>query len=123
MSFYTEEVAIAPLADGRWKLVTDLVWEIGEKGTGYFYTVPAGEVTDLASIPRWAWTWFDRGNSRYAKAAILHDHMVCNSGFSPITASAEFAAALLADGVGPRTVFIMGMAVLWHNAIRKGGKV
>lgn len=116
MSFYTDHVSLAPLPDGNWRLERGLIWEIGEKGSGYIYTIPAGFVSDLASIPRLARIFIDRGDARLAKASILHDHMIQNTGFSPITASAEFAAALLADGVGKWRAILMGLAVLAWKA-------
>lgn len=39
------------------------------------YTVPAGFVTDLASVPRILWTLLPP-HGRYAKAAILHDYLL-----------------------------------------------
>lgn len=115
MSFYTESVLIEPLPNGRWRLASDLVWEIGEKGSGYTYAVAAGFETDLASIPWFARMFLDRGDARLAKAAILHDHMMERSGFSRITSSAEFAAALLADRVSKWKVLVMGLSVLIWN--------
>lgn len=116
MSFYTEKVTLCPLENGLWSLASDMVWEIGKRDSGHAYTVPAGFITDLASIPRLARWIFDRGDARLAKAAILHDHMLVDQEFSRLTASAEFTAALLADGVPRWQAFVMGFAVLiWTN--------
>ena len=40
--------------------------------------VPAGYVTDLASVPRALWTVFPP-HGRYAKAAIVHDYLYSNA--------------------------------------------
>jgi len=116
MSFYTQEVVLKPLPDGRWELMSPLRWEIGKKDSGHVYEVKPGFETDLASIPWWGRWAIDRGDARLAKAAILHDSMHNDGEYSPITASAEFTAALLADGCKKWWAIIMGLAVLVNNA-------
>jgi hypothetical protein len=38
-------------------------------------TVPVGFVTDLASVPQWAWSFGIRPEGSYAYAAIVHDYL------------------------------------------------
>ena len=72
MSAYTDHVAIEP--DGRlWRLFAPLRWEVGRKGSGLWYVVPAGAETDLASIPAAVRWWLNPADARFAKAAILRD--------------------------------------------------
>ncbi len=118
MSAFTSATAIAPLDDGLWQVVAPLVWEIGRKGSGLVFTVPAGFTTDLASIPRLARMMFDRGDGRIAKAAILHDAMLADEGWSGATAAAEFHGALRAGGVKPWQAWIMAAAVLIWSSIK-----
>lgn len=114
MSLYTDSLAVAPGPGARWTLISPLVWEIGFKGSGLRWTVPPGFTTDLASIPLPARLVFDRGDSRYAKAAILHDHML-EAGFDRVTAAGEFHSALRADGVALWRRLVMFLAVaLWR---------
>ena len=110
MSAYTDNLSISPRFDGRWTLLRSLRWDVGYKGSGLHWIVPAGFQSDLASIPWFARMVFDRGDSRYAKAAILHDHMVV-SGVDQLTAAAEFQSALRADGVAAWRRLIMLLAV------------
>lgn len=78
------------------------------------WVVPAGFSSDLASIPAIARGVFDRGDGRYAKAAVLYDHML-EAGFDRLTAAAEFHSALRADGVALWRRLIMFLAVaLWR---------
>lgn len=114
MSLYTDDFSIAPVRDGRWRLMQPLSWEIGFKGSGLVWTVPAQFETDLASIPMLARLVFDRGDARYAKASALHDHML-DGGVDRLTAGAEFHAALRADGVVRWRRLVMFLAVaLWR---------
>lgn len=65
-------------ADGsRWRLEEPLSY-VGREET---FVVPAGFVTDFASVPQ-ALTWLVPRYGRYTKAAILHDHLwdLCRQG-------------------------------------------
>jgi hypothetical protein len=112
MSAYTEHagpVEISYLSGIRYRLATDLIWRIGHE-QGPAYLVPAGFIFDV-SVPgllRWL---FDPHRKDFHKAAALHDHML-QSGWSRITAAAEFHNALKADGVGAARRLAMLMAVL-----------
>ena len=66
-------VKVSPFADGEnWFLVEDLRYEVGD--TGKTVIVPAGFVTDFASIPRPFWsilpTW-----GKYGPPAVVHDFL------------------------------------------------
>lgn len=114
MSAYTISLAASPRANGEWILIAPLPWEIGYKGSGLRIEIPAGFKSDLASIPVWARSVFDRGDSRYAKAAMLHDYML-KLGFDRITAAAEFHSALRASRVKAWRRLIMFLVVaLWR---------
>lgn len=110
MSAYTDNVSISPRSDGNWMLMRSMRWDVGYKGSDMHWIVPAGFQSDLASIPWVARLVFDRGDSRYAKAAILHDHMIV-SGVDRLTAAAEFHSALRADGVAAWHRLVMFLAV------------
>jgi hypothetical protein len=61
------------------------------------------------------WRWaFNPHDPRFLKAAALHDEML-RCGWSRTTAAGEFHAALLADGVGRCTRFIMFSAVAFYR--------
>jgi|HigsolmetaAR202D_1030399.scaffolds.fasta_scaffold85154_1 Protein of unknown function (DUF1353). len=95
----------------RYVLTSPLVWHIGAEH-GPVYIVPKGFEFDV-SIPRPFWFLFNPHDPRYFKAAALHDHMLI-SGWSRITAAAEFHNALKADGVPLWRRLVMFLAVsLW----------
>ncbi|WMT90527.1 DUF1353 domain-containing protein [Pelagibacterium sp. H642] len=67
------------LKEGRslWGLQRPLVYTTGDAGDTI--TVPAGFVTDLASVPRWAWTLIPP-DGPWVKAAIIHDYLYDTGG-------------------------------------------
>jgi len=77
MSSFTTPLVVSPLPDGRrWKLVFQFGYDVGRKGSGDRITVPAGFVTDFASIPWILWRlllWWLPYWAKYSKAAVLHD--------------------------------------------------
>lgn len=71
--------------DGRHWQVTEaftLVVECGEKCLIRPITVPAGFVTDFASIPRVFWTALPP-TGKYGKAAVVHDYLYVIGGNLP----------------------------------------
>lgn len=114
MSAYTDAAApFALIGERRYRVVRPIVWEVGREGSGLFFAVPAGTEFDVTVpwIVRWAFSPHDQ---RYHKAAAVHDTMLLD-GWSRLTAGAEFAEALRADGVGRVRRFAMWLAVsLWR---------
>jgi hypothetical protein len=53
-------------------LYEDLPYSVG--ASGIVITIPAGFVTDYASIPRGLWSFFPP-HGQYSKAAIIHDYL------------------------------------------------
>lgn len=114
MSAYTKHRGLFEPAGGiKYRTTEPIDWELWEKGSGDWFTVPAGTVFDV-SIPlflRWA---FDPHDRRFLKAAALHDTML-ESGIDRLRSAAEFNLALKADGVGMRRRLAMFLAVaLWR---------
>lgn len=74
MSRFTAPLVVTPLNDGRtWIIVTeDLVYEVGEMGSGNEVRVPRWMATDFASVPRPVW-WFAAPWGRHGHAAVVHD--------------------------------------------------
>ncbi len=58
-----------------WKLLEDLIWEVDAEGSGKVIVVPAGFVTDGASIPRLLWALLPPTGG-YLRAACLHDRLL-----------------------------------------------
>lgn len=72
LSSFTTALIVKPLDDGLyWEIVEPFDYDIGDLG-GEKLTVPAGFITDFASVPRIFWNIFPPWGM-YGKAAVLHD--------------------------------------------------
>ena len=62
------------LADGRqWELLERIAWSGTYKGEGCVIVVPAGFVTNLASVPRIFWRIAAPATGKHKRAAVFHD--------------------------------------------------
>lgn len=88
------------------------------------FTVPKGQRTDFASVPR-AFVWFIPTYGRYTKAAILHDHL-CDRAregtFSRRDADGVFRQAMRSLGVPFLRRWIMWGAVRWGALATASGR-
>jgi Protein of unknown function (DUF1353) len=88
------------------------------------FTVPAGERTDFASVPR-IFVWFIPTYGRYTKAAILHDYLcrLAKEGrFSRREADAVFRQAMRSLGVAFVRRWVMWAAVRWPALLTPEGR-
>ncbi len=76
MSAFTEELTVTELDLDwrRWRLEQPLIYEVGAEGSGLAITVPAGFITDGASVPRALWSLLPSWGS-YSRAAVVHDFL------------------------------------------------
>ncbi len=74
MSNFTSPADLRMLDDYRWQLLAPFDFHVGSYPSSTIISVPAGTVTDLATIPRFLWALFPP-HGRYAKAAIIHDYL------------------------------------------------
>jgi len=73
MSSFTTPLIVEPLEDGRrWRLVEPFEFYFDDENGRQAIKVPAGFVTDFASVPRAFW-WLLPPWGRYGKAAVVHD--------------------------------------------------
>lgn len=80
-------------------LLEEFPYEVGAAGSGLVIRVPAGFVTDFASIPRLFWTIVSPVG-QHGKAAVVHDFLYRQtSGFSKVLADAIFFEAMELLGV------------------------
>ncbi|MEB0968034.1 DUF1353 domain-containing protein [Citrobacter braakii] len=77
MSKFTTPAVLEMLDDYRWRLVEPFEFWLTDSPDDVIH-VPAGYVTDLASVPRLLWSVFPP-HGRYAKAAIIHDWLYDNA--------------------------------------------
>lgn len=74
MSSFTTPADLRMLDDYRWELLAEFDYHVGSYPSDTVIRVPAGTVTDLASVPRLLWAVFPP-HGRWAKAAIIHDYL------------------------------------------------
>jgi len=78
MSSFITPLIVTPMPDGRrWKLWKEFTYHIGSRWSQNKVTVPAGFITDFASIPWVFWTILPSWG-RYGKAAVIHDWLYQN---------------------------------------------
>jgi hypothetical protein len=107
-------VPFMPFADGNDSMVTaDLKYQIGT--TNFIITVPAGFVTDFASVPRVFWSVLPPTGT-YQLAAVVHDFLYWDQGCTREQADQLLRAAMIESQVAPlpRTII--------YDAVRNGGE-
>lgn len=115
--FANDDKVVVEYIDGHsWRLVENFTWFESDLGgaDGTMIDVPAGFVTDFASIPRVLWNVLPP--SFYAKPAILHDYLyfVGKAGDLVVTraqADKVFRDALQETGVNARKRWMMWLGV------------
>lgn len=100
MSTFTTpaDLRILDAKECTFELVSPFEYHIGEYPSEEIIRVPAGFVTDLASIPRALWGIFPP-HGRWAKAAIVHDYMYVTAYRSKAHADSVFREAMGVLGV------------------------
>ena len=99
----------------KYRLDAPLVWEIGNKGTGWSLEIAAGTVFDI-SVPQlleWALSPHDR---RVLLAAAIHDELL-NRGLDAAFASSEFRRAAIARGCSRPWAWTLFITTLIWTAI------
>ncbi len=75
MSSFTSRLLVSPLTDGRrWEIMREFEYHVGYKGSSKIITVPAGFITDFASVPRPFWAIIPRWG-KHGNAAVIHDYL------------------------------------------------
>ena len=99
MSSFTSPLIVAETDRWRfWQLHRGFAYHIGSKYSKNIITVPAGFVTDFASVPRGLWNIFPP-TALYKKAAVLHDFCYQSKCVSRAMADLIFKEAMGVLGV------------------------
>ena len=73
MSSFTAPLVVEPLEDGKnWRLVEEFEFYFDDRDGRKAIKIPAGFVTDFASVPRVFWNILPPWG-KYGKAAVVHD--------------------------------------------------
>jgi hypothetical protein len=95
MRRFTSLLIVSPLSDGNsWVLREPLVYQ----PNGHAISVPAGFVTDFASIPRPLWALLPKWG-RHGNAAVVHDWLYWSHETDRATADRTFREAMEILGV------------------------
>jgi hypothetical protein len=106
-------VPFMPFADGNDSMVTaDLKYQIGT--TDFTVVVPAGFVTDFASVPRAFWSLLPPAGT-YQLAAVVHDFLYWDQACTREQADGLLRAAMIESRVEPAKRTII------YEAVRRGG--
>jgi hypothetical protein len=123
--FLQRDVRVEQVGDVLWRLLAPIVWH----GPAGDYVVPAGYVTDFASVPRVMW-WFAPQSGRWNAAAIIHDWLITDLLPTGAIRSAEvdktFRSALAELGVPFAKRWLMWAGVRWGalgNRLRRSGSL
>jgi hypothetical protein len=111
------------------KLLSAFSYDVGGKGSGETLTVPAGYLTDFASVPQPFWN-IEPPLGDAGKAAVVHDALYSTAGtmliggFCGRTRKKPYARAE-ADGIFDEALAVLAVpawkrALLWA-AVRVGG--
>lgn len=74
MSSFTSPADLRFLGEYRFELLSPFYYHVGDYPSEQIICVPAGFVTDFASVPRLLWAIFPP-HGKWAKAAIVHDFL------------------------------------------------
>lgn len=119
MSRFLTELVVRPYpttaeCDGRnWVLVQDLLYQ--STVLGKMITVPAGALTDFASVPAVFWTRLPPFG-KYGVAAVIHDWLYWTQPCTREDADHVLLEAMTDAGVDSAT------RLLIYNAVRLGGQ-
>ena len=98
MSQFTKPADLRMLDNYKFELLAEFEYHVGDYPSNDVIRIPAGTVTDLASVPRILWAIFPP-HGRYAKAAIIHDYLYDQAVGSKAFADTTFYEAMGVLGV------------------------
>lgn len=90
----------------RWLVLND--WETP------YATVPAGFITDGATIPRWLW-WFSHPAAEFFEASVLHDYLYKNAIKTKSFADNAFYEVSVEHHASPLKTRIAKQFVVWFG--------
>lgn len=115
MSVFTDNLDLRELTGANaknWQLLQPFMYDVGSEGSGNTITVPAGFITDGASVPRFLWALLPSWGS-YSRAAVVHDFLcaLLNKGTPhPLAPTRQRADAILYEAM---VVCGTGVVIRW----------
>ncbi|EEI4447826.1 DUF1353 domain-containing protein [Salmonella enterica] len=119
MSKFTTPAILEMLGHYNWRVYEPFEFYLSDDESDVI-EVPAGFVTDLASVPRIFWSLMPP-DGRYAKAAIIHDYMYDNAQRTKREADRIFLDGMTVLGVPKwkRTVMYLAVRLFGRGNYRK----
>lgn len=97
--------AVVAFGDNRnWVLLVPMRYKIGE--SSYAIVVPAGFVTDYASIPKRLWSLYPP-HDQYSRAAVIHDYLYWSQRCTREQADKLFLIAMSESEVSTRDRYVV----------------
>lgn len=119
---FTKPLIVIDTGDGRkWQLAEDFQYHVGREDSNEIIRVPAGFITDFATIPQFLWGVFPP-TGKYTKAAVIHDYLTANKGRIPYSHSDTYPEQITYRCYSKRqvdSIFFEAMSVLGVNRIKK----
>ncbi|ECO0849866.1 DUF1353 domain-containing protein [Salmonella enterica subsp. enterica serovar Newport] len=109
MSQFTTPAILEMLGHYNWRVYEPFAFYLSEDNCDVI-EVPAGFITDLATIPRIFWSLMPP-DGRYAKAAIIHDYLYDNALRTKKEADLIFLDGMAVLGVPKWKRIVMYLAV------------
>jgi hypothetical protein len=105
------ELVLTPMpgADGRRMKILQTFGFVDSRGQAW--DVPAGMVTDGASVPRVFWAMFPPWTGNYRKAAVIHDHFCATKTRTWQETHNVFYEAMLTEGMSEGIAKVLWAAV------------
>ncbi|EAO9544549.1 DUF1353 domain-containing protein [Salmonella enterica subsp. houtenae] len=113
MSRFTTPAILEMLGHYNWRVYEPFEFSLSDDNSDVI-SVPAGFITDLASVPRIFWTPLPPGG-KYAKAAIIHDYLYDNALRTKKEADLIFLDEMTVLGVPKWKRIVMYLAVRWFG--------
>lgn len=117
MSSFTTPLELEYIDGRSWRITREFDYYLGPGLSTYTFTIPAGFITDFASVPRALWAVFPP-TGPYGKAAVVHDYLYVlggRLGSDLIVSRSEtdriFREAMATLGVGTVRRWLMWVAV------------
>jgi hypothetical protein len=116
MSSFTDNLIVSPLKDSkRWVVRKEFSYDVGFEGSNNTIVVPAGFITDYASIPQFLWSLFPNVG-KYTSAAVIHDFLYYSHERTRKEADDIFKEGMIVLGVEE------WKANLFYSAVRTFGE-
>lgn len=111
---FPRRLRVEEIDDSHWRLLEDFAYDSAVAGARII--VPAGFVTDFASVPRVPVAYWLAGDTAHA-AAVIHDYLYTTGLLSKAVADSIFYEAMVASGISRWRAYPMYLGVRFGGGI------